>query len=98
MNLWRTTFIDEIIRRAESQASVGFQAIPGKSSTAIPQATGSPSAAHAEIQSQVGGSEQSFQAAISLPSDPLQEGKLCKLREGEGETSGTAKAGLEQSE
>ena len=28
VNLGRTTFIDEIIRREESQALVGFQAIP----------------------------------------------------------------------
>ena len=57
MNLGRMTFIDKTVIRGESQASVGFQAIPGKSSTAIPQATGSPYVAHAEIQSQVGGSE-----------------------------------------
>jgi len=50
------TFIDEIVRRAESQVSVGFQAIPRKSSTIIPQAAVSPSRAYAEIQSQVGGS------------------------------------------
>lgn len=57
MNLGRTTFIDEIIRRAESQALVGFHAIPRKISIAIPQATGPPYAADAKIQSQVGGSE-----------------------------------------
>lgn len=98
LNFPRTTFIDKIIRRVESQASVGFQAILGKSSTAIPQAIGSPSAAHAEIQSQVGGLEQSFQATISLHSNPIQEGKSCNLREGKGETSGAAKAEPQLSE
>lgn len=71
VNLRRMIFIVEIIRRGESQASVGFHAILGKSSTAIPQAAGPPFAAHAEIQCQVGGLEQSFQTTISLPSDPL---------------------------
>jgi len=56
VNLERTTFIYEIIRKAKSQASVGFQEIPRKSYTVIPQAAGSSSAAYAEIQSQVGGS------------------------------------------
>jgi len=32
--------------RQESQASTGFQAIPRKSSTVIPQAIGSPSVAY----------------------------------------------------
>ena len=93
VNLGRMTFIEKILRKAESQASARFQAIPGKCFTVIPQVAGSPSVAHAEIQSQVGGLEQSFQATISLHSDPLQEGKSCNLREGEGETNGTAKTG-----
>jgi len=54
VNLGRTNFIDEIIRREESQASVGFQAIPRKISTVIRQAAGSPSVAYVEIKSQVG--------------------------------------------
>ena len=66
--------------------------MPRKISTAIPQAAVSPSATHAEIQSQVGGSEQIFQATISLHSDPLQKGKSYNLREGKAETSGLAKA------
>jgi len=76
------TFIDEIIRKAESQASLGFQAVSGKISIVIPQAAGSPSAAYSHIQSQVGGSEESVQATISLHCDPLQEVKSCNLREG----------------
>lgn len=92
VNLGRMTFIYKIVRRAESQASIGFQAIPVKSFIAIPQAVGSPFAAYIEIQSQVGGSKQSLQATIILHYDPLQEGKSCNLREGKGETSGAAKA------
>lgn len=51
------TFIAEIVRRAESQASVGFHTIPRKSSTVIPQVATSPSVSYVKIQSQVGGSE-----------------------------------------
>lgn len=57
VNLGRMTFIDEIIIKAESEASVGFQAIPRKFSIVISQVAGSPSVAYVEIQSQVGGLE-----------------------------------------
>ena len=77
VNLGRMTFIDEIIRREESQASLRFQAIPGKIYTPIPQAIDSPSTAQVEIQSQVGGSEQSFQDTISLHSNHVRERKSC---------------------
>ena len=57
VNFGKMTFIDKILRRIESRASVGFQTIPRKSSNVIPQVASSPSIAHAEIQSQIGGSE-----------------------------------------
>lgn len=88
----RTTFIDKIIRNAESQTSVGFQTLTRKRPTVVPREAGSPSAPYAEIHSQIGGSEQSFQVITNLHSNPLQEGKSCNLKEGEGETSGTTKA------
>lgn len=69
--------------------------MPGKSPTAIPQLASPPSEAHAKIQSQVGGLEQSFQATISLSSNPLQEGKSRNLREGKGETSMDVEAELQ---
>ena len=50
-------FIDKIIKREKSQASVGFQAIHRKIYTPITQATGTPFATHVEIRSQVGGSK-----------------------------------------
>jgi len=98
VNLGRTTFIDEIVRRLESKASVGFQAIPGKSSTVIPQVVGPSFAAYTKVQSQVGGLEKSLQATISLHSDPIQEGKSCKLRKGKGETSEATKVEPQLSE
>ena len=55
--LGRTTFIDEIIRKVESQASIGPKIISKKSPTIIPQAVASPSTAHAEIHSETEGSE-----------------------------------------
>lgn len=64
----------------------------GKSPIVIPQEVGSPYIAYTNIQSIIRGFEQSLQAITSLYSDPFQEGKSCNLREGEGETSGTAKA------
>ena len=92
VNLGRSTFIDKIIRKAESQALVGPQTIYGKSPTIIPRAIGLPSVSYAEIHIQIGESEQSFHVTKNLRSDPSQEGKSCNLREGEGETNGAAKA------
>lgn len=79
MNLGRTTFIDEIVRKSESQALVRFRALIGKGPTIIPQGAGSPSASYVDIQSQIGGSEQSLQATTSLHYDLLREGKLCNI-------------------
>lgn len=93
VNLGRETFIDKIVRKVESQASVEFWIVPRKSPSTIHRAAASPSTAYAEIQSQIGGYEKSLQVTTNLHSDPLQERKLCNLREGEGETNGTAKAG-----
>jgi hypothetical protein len=52
----RSTFIDYIIRKVESQASVG----PRKGSTQIPQVPVSPTTSHAEIHRKTEGTEQSF--------------------------------------
>jgi len=73
VNFGRMEFINEIVRKTESQVSLGFQAVLGKSYTIICQVIGSPSVAYTEIQSQVGELEQSLQPTISLHSDPLQE-------------------------
>lgn len=98
MNLGRSKFIDEIIRKPESQASVGPHTIPRKSPTVIPPIAGSPSATYAKIHSQTGGSEQSFQVTENLHFYPSQEGKSWSLREWEGETSGAAKVEPQLSE
>jgi hypothetical protein len=83
----RSTFIDDIIQKVESQASVG----PRKGSTQIPQVVASPTAAHTEIHSKTEGTELSFQITDSPPLNPLREGNSCNLEEGEGETSGITK-------
>jgi hypothetical protein len=75
--LGRSTFIDEIIRKVESQASVG----PRKCSTRTPQATNSPTAAHAEVHSGTEGTEQSFQSTHTPPISPLDGGNSCNLKE-----------------
>jgi hypothetical protein len=84
----RSTFIDDIIQKEESQASVG----PRKGSTRIPQVAVSPTAAHAEIHRKTKGTEQIFQSTDLPPLNPLEEGNSCNMEEGEGETSGVAKA------
>ena len=60
MILGRTTYIDKIIKKTESQASVGPRIIPTQSPTTLPQAAASSSAAHAEIHSDIEGSELSL--------------------------------------
>ena len=52
VTLGRTTFIDKIYKKAESQPSVGPRKIISKQPTSSLQATGSPSIAFAEMHSQ----------------------------------------------
>jgi hypothetical protein len=92
--LGRSTFIDEIIWKVESQASVG----PRKGSTQAPQAVDSPTAAHIEVHSGTKGTEQSFQSTHTPLLSSLGDGNSCNLREGEGETSGVVEANPQLSE
>ena len=55
--LGRTTYIDEIIKKAESQASIGPITISIQSPITLPQAEASPSIDYAEIHRQTKGSE-----------------------------------------
>ena len=82
------TYTDEIIRKFESEASVGHRTIPIQSPNVLPQAVASPSVAHAEIHSETEGSEQSLQTVEHISTDPSREGGSCNLQEGEGETHG----------
>ena len=52
VTLGRTTFIDEIYKKTESQLSVGLRKIHSKQPTSSLQATASPSGAYGEVQSQ----------------------------------------------
>src|ERR1700733_6003307 len=79
VTLGRTTFIDEIYKKTESQPSVGFKRDNFKQPTSSLQATTSPSGAFAEIHSQTNEIENSV-------TERLQEGNLSNLCEGEGET------------
>ena len=60
MTLGRSTFIDEIIRKAKYQSSIGHQIISTRIPTITLQAVRSPSIANAEIHSRTKGLEQSF--------------------------------------
>ena len=84
----RSTFIDEIIKKGESQALVG----PRKGPTRIPQAVVSPTTAHTDIHRKSEGTEQSFQNTDLPLLNPLEEGSSNNLEEGVGETSGVARA------
>ena len=59
MTLGRTTFIDEIYKKTESQPLVGPNKIISKQPTSSLQATGSPSVAFAKVHSQT--EEKDFQ-------------------------------------
>jgi hypothetical protein len=65
----RSTFIDDIIRKVESQASVG----PRKGSTRIPQVAVSPTATHTKIHRKTEGTEKRFQSIDLPPLNPLEE-------------------------
>jgi len=60
------TFIDEMIRRVESQASVGPQKVSRKGFTLVPQAAESPTTTYGEIHRKTKGSEKSFQNTTNL--------------------------------
>ena len=82
MTLGRTTFIDEILKKIESQPSVEFKIT--RQPTSSLQATESPSEAFAEIHSQTEGIEQYFQEIENPCISLLQEGNSSNLQEGEG--------------
>ena len=84
MTLGRTTFIDEIYKKTESQPLVGLRKIHSKQPTSSLQATASPSGAYAEVHSQT--VEQDYQEIENPVSKRLQEGNLSNLCEGEAET------------
>ena len=59
VTLGRSTFIDDIIKKAESQPSVGSRKVASRQPTNSLRATKSPSVAFAEVHSQT--EEQYFQ-------------------------------------
>jgi len=87
VTLGRTTFIDEIYKKTESQPSVGPRKIISKQPTSSLQAIGSPSVAFAEVHSQT--EEQDFQEIENCTPELLQEGNFSNLCEGEGERGET---------
>ena len=78
-----TTFIDEILKKTESQPSVGFKIT--RQPTSSLQATESPSEAFAEIHSQTEGIKQDSQEIENPCIGFLHEGNASNLQEGEGE-------------
>ena len=90
VGLGRTTFINEIIHKLKSQASVGPQVISGKGSTIIaPQVPKSFIASNDEIHDENLGSKQSFQDISVRHISPFDKGEGCyyNLREQKGEMS-----------
>lgn len=61
LTLGRTTFIDEILKKTESQPSVGPRKVISRQPTSSLQNTESPSIAFADIHSQTEGIEQDSQ-------------------------------------
>jgi len=59
VTLGRSTFIDEILKKLESQPSVGPRKVASRQPTSSLQATRSPSVAFAEVYTQI--EEQDFQ-------------------------------------
>ena len=85
VTLGQTTFIDEILKRTESQPSVGFRKAISRPPTSSLQATESPSEALAEIHSQTEGIEKYSQEIENPCVISPQEGNSSSLHEGEGE-------------
>ena len=83
VTLGRTTFIDNIIKRAKSQPSVGPRKIASRQPTSSLHATESPSVAFAEVHSQT--EKQDSQEIENSHPIYLQEGNSSNLHEGGGE-------------
>jgi len=87
VTLGRSTFIDEILKNAESQPSVGPRKVSSRQPTNSLQATGSPSVAFAEVHTQT--KEQDFQEIENSSPKSLQEWNLSNIYEGIGEIGET---------
>ena len=83
VTLGRSTFIDDIIKKAESQPSIGPRKVASRQPTNSLRAIESPSIAFAEVHSQI--EEQDFQEIENSSPKSLPEGNLSNLREGRGE-------------
>ena len=86
VTLGRTTFIDKIIRKYESQSSIGPRIIIARRPIDFLQTTGSPSVSNAKIHGETEGVEQSFQDTENPQTSPSQEGNSSTLCKGGGET------------
>lgn len=89
MTLGQSTFIDDIIKKAKFQPSVGPKKVASRQPTGTLRATGSPFVAFTEVQSKIEETDQSFQENENSCPISLQEGNSCKLREGGGERGET---------
>jgi len=84
VTLGRLTFIDEILKKAESQPSVGPRKAASRQPTSSLWAKESPSVVFAEVHSQT--EEKYFQEIENSSPKSLQEGNLSNLCKGGGET------------
>jgi len=78
------TFIDEIIKKEESQPSIGLRKVASRQPTSSLQTTGSPSVAFYKAHNQT--REKDFQEIDNSSPKSLQEGNLSNICEGRGET------------
>ena len=84
VTLGQSTFIDDILKKAESQPLVGPRKVASIQPTSFLRATESPSVAFAKVHSQI--EEQYFQEIENSSTNLLQEGNLSNLFKGGGET------------
>ena len=89
MTLGQSTFIDDTLKKAESQPSVGPRNVASRQPIVSLRSIVSPSIAYAEVHSKTIGTEQSFQEIENSHPISSQEGNSCNIREGGGETGET---------
>lgn len=87
VTLGRLTFIDKILKKTESQPSVGPRKATSIPPTSSLQAIGSPSVAFAKVHSQT--EEKDFQEIENYSPKSLPGGNFSNLCKGRGETGET---------
>jgi len=85
VTLGQSTFIDNILKKVESQPSIGPTNISSRQPTISLLAIGSPSIAYTKVHIKIVGTEKSFQEIENSCPISSQEGNSCNIHEGGGE-------------